>query len=99
MFHTFKETLKMNLNGESERSKLFMWLITSFHLFPFLKGTIREGKTALSGKTQSNTELIERKTSLAQELIILAKSKERSEEILKKVRIYIARHYNESKVN
>ena len=46
---------------------------------------MREGKTALSQKTQLNTGLIERKTNQAEESIILAKSKEQSQEVLKKV--------------
>jgi phosphate starvation-inducible protein PhoH len=55
------------------------------HAFITLQQTIREARNVLSQKTQLNTELIDRKTDDAQELVLLAGSKERNKELLQKV--------------
>ena len=48
--------------------------------------TIKGVNDLLAQKTRVNTELIEQKTSHAQELDLLAKGKERSKEMLQKVK-------------
>ena len=51
----------------------------------FLQTGIRDAQSVLAEKTRLNTQLIEQKSSQAQESTLLAKAKERSQEMLKKV--------------